>query len=72
MQNTTIQQRKLTFRCRMLCVSLVAGSLILSLIFIVYYIGHISIEAAVLSAMSVTVAAAIYEIILLFQITRYE
>jgi len=72
MQNTTIQNSKLLFRCRMLCVSLVAGSLILSLIFIVYYIGYISIEAAVLSAMSVTVAAAIYEIILLFQITRYE
>ena len=72
MQNITIQNSKRPFRCCLLCLSLVGGSLILSLIFIVYYIGYISIEAAVLSAISVTVTAAIYEIILLFQITRYE
>ena len=72
MQNITTQNSKLPFRCRMLCVSLVGGSLILTLVFLAYYMGYISIEAAVWAAASVTVVAAIYESFLLFLIARYE
>jgi len=41
-------------------VSLVGGSLILTLVFLAYYMGYTSIEAAVWAAASVTVVAAIY------------
>jgi len=72
MQNTTTQNSKLPFRCRMLCVSLVGGSLILTLVFLAYYMGYISIEAAVWATASITVVAAIYKSFLLFLIARYE
>lgn len=71
MQNTTTQNSKLPFRCRMLCVSLVVGSLMLALIILLHYMGYISGEAALWAAAGVLVMAAIYESFLLFLITRY-
>jgi hypothetical protein len=71
MQNTTTQNSKLPFKCRMVCVSLVGGSLILTLIIFFYYMGYISPEAALWAAASVFVMAAIYESFLLFLLTRH-
>lgn len=71
MKNATIQNRKLPFKCRMLCVSLVGGSLILALVFLLYYMGYIAAEAAIWIATGVFIVAAIYESFLLTLIARY-
>jgi len=71
MRNCTTQNSKLPFKCRMLCVSLVGGSLLLVLVFLAYYMGYISIETAGWTAAGIFTAAALYEIFLLTLITRY-
>ena len=71
MQNTTTQNSKLPFRCRMVCVSLVVGTLLLMLIIFLYYMDYISPEAALWAAEGVFVTAAIYETSLLFLLTRH-
>jgi len=71
MPNTTIQNNDLPFKCRMVCVSLVFGSLILVLIWSLNYMGFISIESAIWASMVVFIAAAIYESFLLTSITKH-
>ena len=71
MQNTTIQNSKLPFKCRVLCVSLAGASLMLILDFSLYYIGYISTEAAIWAAIGVFVVAAIYESFLLSLVAIY-
>ena len=71
MQNATTQNSKLPFKCRMLCVSLVGGSLMLVLVFLLYYMEYISIEVAGWAAAGIFVAAAIYETFLLTLVTRH-
>jgi len=71
MQNTTTQNSKLPFKCRMVCVSLVGGSLMIALIFLIHYMGYISIEAALWASAGVFVMAAIYESFLLSLIARH-
>lgn len=70
-QNTTTQSGELPFKCRMLCVSLVVGTLAVAAIFSLFYVGLISIDVAIWSAMSVFVAAAFYESFLLSLIVRH-
>lgn len=62
---------RLPFKCRMVCVSLVGGTLLIALIYIIYYLGYITIEAAMWAAGGVFVAAAIYETFLMSLITRH-
>jgi len=71
MQNATTRNSNLPFKCRMLCVSLAGGSLMLVLVFLLYYMGYISIEVAGWAAAGIFVAAAIYESFLLTLITRH-
>jgi hypothetical protein len=71
MQSTTAKNSKLPFKCRMVCVSLVGGSLSLVLIYIVYYMGYISTEAALWAAAGVFILVALYESFLLSLITRH-
>ena len=55
----------------MVCVSLVGGSLLIVLIYLVHYLGYLSIEAAMWAWGGVFFAAAIYEIFLMSLITRH-
>ena len=71
MQNTTTQNSRLPFNCRMLCVSLGGASIMLTLIFSLYYVDYISAEVAIWAAVGVFVMAAIYESFLLSLIARY-
>jgi len=71
MQSAAAKNRKLPFKCRMVCVSLVGGTLLIALIYIIYYLGYISIEAAMWAGGGVFVAAAIYETFLMSLITRH-
>ncbi len=71
MQNITTQSSKLPFKCRMVCVSLIGGTLILMLIIFLYYMDFISPEAALWAAAGVFVMAAIYESFLLSLIAKY-
>jgi len=71
MQNATIQNTKLPFRCRMLCVSLAIASIMLTIIFSLYYVDYISTEVAIWSTVAVFVVAAIYESFLLSLVARY-
>ena len=70
MQNNTVQNSKLPFRCRMVCVSLVGGSLLLAFVFLLFYINFISIEVTLWVTAVIFVSIAIYESILLSLITR--
>jgi len=70
-QNTTIQSGELPFRCRMLCVSLVVGTLAVAFIFLLFYVGLISVEVALWTAIGVFFAAALYESLLLSLIVRH-
>ena len=65
MQSAAARNRNLPFKCRMVCVSLVGGTLLIALIYIIYYMGYISIEAAMWAGGGVFIAAAIYESFLL-------
>jgi len=71
MQNTTVKNSKLPFKCPMLCISLVVGSLALALIYVIYYMGYISTETALWAAAGVFIVAALYESFLLSLITRH-
>jgi len=71
MQSAADKNSKLPFKCRMVCVSLVGGSLVLVLIYMVYYMGYISAEAAIWAAAGVLTMAALYESFLLSLITRH-
>ena len=70
-QYTTLRSSELPFKCRMLCVSLVFGTLAVAVIFWLFYVGLISIDAAIWSAMGVFFAAALYESFLLSLIVRH-
>ena len=69
MEDTCSKNIKLPFKCRMLCVSLIGGSLVLAFIFLIYYLGYISIETAIWVSMGIFITLAIYESILLSLIT---
>ena len=71
MQSTAAKNSTLPFRCRMVCVSLVGGTLLIALIYSIYYFGYISIETAVWAWGGVFIAAAIYETFLMSLITRH-
>lgn len=71
MQNTTTQNSKLPFKCRMLCVSLAGASLILTLIFLLHYMNYLSTETAIWAAAGVFIVAAIYESFLVSIVTRH-
>jgi hypothetical protein len=71
MQNTCTDNSQLPFKCRMLCVSLIGGSLTLVFIFLIYYMGYISIEAALWVSMGAFIILAIYESFLLTLIARH-
>ena len=71
MQSVADKKSKLPFRCRMVCVSLVGGSLVLVLIYMIYYMGFISAESAMWAAAGVFILAAFYESFLLSLITRH-
>ena len=71
MPGPTYKNSKLPFRCRMLCISLVGGSLVLALIYIIYFMGYISTETALWAAAGVFIVAALYESFLLSLITRH-
>ena len=71
MQSATAKNSNLPFKCHMVCVSLVGGTLLIALIYIVYYLGYISIEAAMWAGGGVFIAAAIYETFLMSLITKY-
>lgn len=71
LQNSAVQGHELPFKCRMLCVSLVFGTLAVAFIFLLFHVGFISVEVALWTAMGVFVAAAIYESVLLSLIVRH-
>lgn len=71
MQTSVAANRKLPFRCRLVCVSLVAGTLAVAGIFLLFYTGYISAGAAIWAATGVFVLAALYEAFLLSLITRH-
>jgi len=71
MKTAATQYSKLPFRCRALCISLAGASLLLAFIFLLFYSGYISAEAAAWAAMGIFVVAAIYESFLLSLITRH-
>ena len=70
MQGAADNNSKLPFKCRMTCLSLVGGSLVLAIIYIVFYMGYISAVAALWAAGGVFVLAALYESCLLSLIAR--
>lgn len=71
LQNAAVKSRELPFKCRMLCVSLVVGTLAVAFIFLLFYVGLISVEVALWTAIGVFFAAAIYESLLLSLIVRH-
>jgi biotin transporter BioY len=71
MQSAMVKNSELPFKCRMVCVSLVGGTLSIGLIYLIYNMGYISIEAAMWAGGGVFIAAAIYETFLMSLITRH-
>jgi hypothetical protein len=71
MENVYSDYKQLPFKCRAACVSLIGGSLILSFIFFIYYLGYISIETTIGVSMGVFIILAIYESYLLSSLTRH-
>ena len=71
MKNTCTDNSQLPFKCRMVCVSLIGGSMALVFIFLIYYMGYISIEAAIWISMGLFIILAFYESLLLSFITRH-
>ena len=71
MQNTCTDNSQLPFKCRMVCVSLIGGSMTLVFIFLIYYMGYISIEAALWASMVAFIILATYESFLLSLIARH-
>jgi len=72
MQNTTIKNNKPPFNCYMLCVSLIGASVLLILIFLLYFMDLISTEVAIWSSMSVFFLAAFYEMFLVSLVTLHS
>ena len=62
---------ELPYKCRIICVSLFAGSLTLAFIFLIYYLKYISIETAIWISMGVFLILAIYESFLFSLLTRH-
>ncbi len=71
MQKTTTQNKRLPFRCPMLCVSLAIASLLLIIIISLYSMHYISSEVAMWATFSVFLMAAIYESALVFTLVRH-
>jgi len=71
MQHCTAQNRKLPFKCRMLCVSLAIASILLTVIVSLYYMNYISMDVAIWATVGVFVAAAVYESFLLSLVVRH-
>ncbi len=71
MQDSCKDNGQLPFKCRLLCVSLIGGSITLVMIFLIYYLNYISVETAIGIAMAVFMLLAIYESFLLSSITRH-
>jgi len=67
----TAAPRQLPFRWGLVCLSLVVGSLLLVLLFVLYAQGYLSIEAAAWIAFGIFAGAALYETLLLSLITRH-
>ena len=61
----------LPYKCRMICVSLIGGSLTLAFIFFIYYLEYISIETAIWISAGVFILLAIYESVLFSLLTRH-
>jgi len=70
-RNICKENSEIPFKCRMICVSLIGGSLTLAFIFFIYYLEYISIETAIWVSMSVFIILAIYESILFSLLTRH-
>ena len=62
---------KLPFKCRALCISLAGASFMLTLDFVLHYIGYISAETAMWTAAGIFLVAAIYESFLLSLVVKY-
>lgn len=71
MQNSTRKNSTLPFSCPMLCVSLVGATVLLLVIFLLYYAAYISMEVAIWASVAVFVAAAFYELFLLSLVARF-
>jgi len=71
MKNTCTNNSQLPFKCCMVCVSLIGGSMALVFIFLIYYMGYISTEAAIWVSMGLFIILAFYESFLLSSITRH-
>ncbi len=71
MQATDNIECKLPFKCRMLCLSLSGGVLLLIIDYLLYRMGYISMEVAIWAATGVFIAAAIYESFLISLVTRH-
>lgn len=70
-QNSCKKNSEIPFKCRMICVSLIGGSLILTFVFFIYYLEYISIETAIWVSAGVFIILAIYESILFSLLTRH-
>ena len=71
MQTTCTDNSQLPFKCCMVCVSLIGGSMALVFIFLIYYMGYISTEVSIWVSMGLFIALAFYESFLLSFITRH-
>jgi len=71
MQNCTRKNSTLPFGCPMLCVSLVGATVLLAVIFSLYYATYISMEVAIWASVGVFVVAALYELFLLSLVARF-
>lgn len=71
MQNSTRKNSTLPFSCPMLCVSLVGATVLLMVIFTLYYAAYISMEVAIWASVGVFVVAAFYELFLLSLVARF-
>ena len=71
MKITCKKNSQLPYKSRMVCVTLIGGSLTLVFIFIIYYMGYISTETAIWVSMGAFIIFAAYESMLLTLITRH-
>ncbi|MCW9015119.1 MAG: hypothetical protein OQL06_15235 [Gammaproteobacteria bacterium] len=70
MLDTFAKKTNLPFNCRMLCVSLIGGSLALVIIFLFFYMDYISIEVAIGISMGLFVMLGLYESFLVSLVAR--
>jgi len=71
MQTTCKKNSQLPYKVRMVCVTLIGGSLTLAIIFIIYYMGFITAETAIWVSMVAFILFAVYESMLFTLITRH-